>query len=384
VLLVQGTGSGKSAVAQTVGCVNFGVTVVIEPTLDLSSDQRSKVARARNTYGPVLAYQLDSIKNPLLIKKLKKKLDELDSNSNVTIFLYTSPECLLRDPWNAVFIGLIERKVLQLICIDEIHMFVTFGITFRKECTLLKQLFFKHLVDQYSTDSPSHKFTAGDATTYLGLYLKVPLLLMTATFNPELLRLLENIIGIQVASQNYLWGGRNSMGRRNIHIHVDFTTQRLRHVKTVLNATLLGNLLKKCIAYTNTATSLEPMQQELELWLDMNPDIQGDVLVINGYLKPEVKFVSAERFTEEVEDAESLINSNTFYPRVLLATADSIGAGLDSPDVYAVVRNGFSTSIFELSQEMGRCGRGRTSTTSMVTDHVYLLLSCQDFVYLNT
>ena len=37
-LLVQGTGGGKSAVAQTVGCVNCGVTVVIEPNLALSAD----------------------------------------------------------------------------------------------------------------------------------------------------------------------------------------------------------------------------------------------------------------------------------------------------------------------------------------------------------
>ena len=73
----------------------------------------------------------------------------------------------------------------------------------------------------------------------------------------------------------------------------------------------------------------------------MNPEIQGDILVINGDLKPEVKFVSAERFTEEIEDPESVVNRNQFYPRVLLATAGSIGAGLDSPDVFAVVRLGF-------------------------------------------
>ena len=42
---------------------------------------------------------------------------------------------------------------------------------------------------------------------------------------------------------------------------------------------------------------------------------------------------------------------------------------------------GFPTSIFEMAQEYGRCGRGRSGT---VTDHFYLLLSCQDFIYLNT
>ena len=97
-LLVQGTGGGKSAVAQTVGCVDCGVTVIIEATLALAADQRSKVKGAQNTYGPVLAYQLDSIKKPHLITKLQNKLNSLGRNSNVIIFIYTSPECLIREP----------------------------------------------------------------------------------------------------------------------------------------------------------------------------------------------------------------------------------------------------------------------------------------------
>ena len=61
-LLAHITGGGKSAVAQTVRCVEYGVTLIIEATSALAADQRSKVAQARTTYGPVLAYQLDSIK----------------------------------------------------------------------------------------------------------------------------------------------------------------------------------------------------------------------------------------------------------------------------------------------------------------------------------
>ena len=56
------------------------------------------------------------------------------------------------------------------------------------------------------------------------------------------------------------------------------------------------------------------MQSELELWLDRNPTIQGDVLVISGDLKPEVNIVSAEMFAQEVYDPEELINSNNFNP----------------------------------------------------------------------
>ena len=116
----------------------------------------------------------------------------------------------------------------------------------------------------------------------------------------------------------------------------------------------------------------------------MKEDIQGDVIIIHGNLKPEVKFVSAERFTQVITNPEELINSNKFYPQILLATAGIIGAGLDSPGVYSVCRASFSTSIFEMAQEMGQCELGRTNDIGTVTDDFYLMLSCDDFIYLNT
>jgi superfamily II DNA helicase RecQ len=49
-LLVQPTGSGKSAIPQTTSVVTNGVSIVIEPTLALSSDQASKYKRASKEY----------------------------------------------------------------------------------------------------------------------------------------------------------------------------------------------------------------------------------------------------------------------------------------------------------------------------------------------
>lgn len=282
--------------------------------------------KARNTYGPVLAYQLDSIKKPHLQQILKNKLNSLQSNSTVTIFIYTSPECLMKEPWKSVVIVLINRRVLKLVCVDEIHLFVMFGLTFRKEFTLLKASFLMHLIDKKSTSN----------TTNGCYYLKVPLLLMTATFNRKLMSLLELMIGIKILPHKYLWRNLNGMARRNIKINVDFTTQRLRHIKNVLSITLSGNLDKKCIVYTNTASCLEQIQADIESWMDIDDSILGDSHVIHGDQKPEVKFVSVERFTETIANPEELINSNKFYPRILLATAGSIGAGLDSPDFYAI------------------------------------------------
>ena len=65
-LLVQGTGGGKSAVAQTVACIDCGVTLIIVETLALAAD-RSKIEKSNRLYGPVLAYQLDSLKRKDLV-----------------------------------------------------------------------------------------------------------------------------------------------------------------------------------------------------------------------------------------------------------------------------------------------------------------------------
>lgn len=56
-LLVQGIGTGKSAMAHTVGIIDYSVTLVIEKTLALALDQQSKLYSANSLHGPVLGYQ---------------------------------------------------------------------------------------------------------------------------------------------------------------------------------------------------------------------------------------------------------------------------------------------------------------------------------------
>ena len=191
------------------------------------------------------------------------------------------------------------------------------------------------------------------------MHLNVPLFLMTATFNTRLLGIMEKMIGIKVLWENYLWSGRRKMAHRNIRINVAFTLQTTRVIKTVLKSTLSDNLKKNCIVYTNTANFLDQLKVDIEHWLDLSDGINGDALIIHGDMKEEVKFVSDQMFTKTVDYAEELVNINLFYPRILMATDGSIDVGLDSVDVYSVVRVEFSTSILEMVQEMGQCSRGR-------------------------
>ena len=89
----------------------------------------------------MLAYQLDSVKKQHLVEKLKSKLASLTTTTKVTIFLYTLPECLSREPLKSVVVRLINCKVLKLVCVNEVHLFVMFGVTFREEFTRLKSMF---------------------------------------------------------------------------------------------------------------------------------------------------------------------------------------------------------------------------------------------------
>ena len=119
-------------------------------------------------------------------------------------------------------------------------------------------------------------------------------------------------------------------------------------IKTVLKSTLSDNLDKKCIVYTHMANCLDQLKIDVEHWLDSGDGIKGDSLIIQRDMKSEVKLVSTQMFTKTVCNAEELVNSNSFYPRILMATSGSIGAGLDSADVYSVVKVGFLTSILEM------------------------------------
>ena len=108
-----------------------------------------------------------------------------------------------------------------MVCVDEIHLFLIFGVTFRKSFVNLKDTCFKHFIDNSKTTSSSSH----------AVHLEFPLLLMTATFNNRLLGIMEKMIGIQLLRENYLWSGRKKMACRNIRINVDFTLQSTRVIK---------------------------------------------------------------------------------------------------------------------------------------------------------
>ena len=192
-LLVQTTGGGKSMVPMTIGSVTCGVILIIENTQALSADQVSKYSDVNRSFGPIEAFQLDTIKNQSDADALCKYLVSLQPDLNSTIYLYSSPECLLKPHYINMLQQLIAKSTLNLICIDEVHQFVSFGTSFRPQfCDLRAKLFNKIIIHG------AHIQQAESTSVPVGgnVILKVPLLLMTATLNSTLLNNLQQMIGI--------------------------------------------------------------------------------------------------------------------------------------------------------------------------------------------
>lgn len=129
-LLVQGAGADESTAAQTVGIVDCSTTLAIEETLALAADQQDKVRSASNLYKPVLVYQLDVIEAQYIIKKVEEKLSSMNKGTNAPIFIYSSPECLMKQPWKSLMIKITNNGMLKLVCVNAVRLLVMFGVTF--------------------------------------------------------------------------------------------------------------------------------------------------------------------------------------------------------------------------------------------------------------
>jgi hypothetical protein len=110
----------------------------------------------------------------------------------LTILLFVSPECIIGSIWIEMIEKLITDTLLKLVCVDKVHQFVKFGLTFQKSFMLLKESLFKLLIVTESQVKYS----------LLHTILKVPLLFMSAVKNRALVDLLQKLVGIQLSNNN--------------------------------------------------------------------------------------------------------------------------------------------------------------------------------------
>ena len=167
VLMVQPTGSGKPSVPLTYSVVDGGLTIIIENTLALGTNQSTKLKSIASSTSRcyVKSIHLDSVKKPCQQTPLSKAtLKHLQHNHNTSLIVFTSPETLLKSVWIKFVLKCNDLGFLKLICIDEIHIFVHCGSSFCSCFQLLNEELFSKVKINNMTSS-------------------IPLLTMTATFN---------------------------------------------------------------------------------------------------------------------------------------------------------------------------------------------------------
>ena len=363
VLMVQPTGSGKSTVPLTCAVVTGGVTFIIENTLALGSDQASKVpSLVTSSIKEIKSYQLDTFKSPVELQSLCDGiLSHLSSNKMTSFICYTSPETLLNDITVQFVQKLVTNKQLNLFCIDEIHLFLEFGISFRQIFQTLKS---KIVSMFYNKDNT----------------MKLPILLMTATFDLNMFSIIQRMLGLSLYSTNVFWGEASCFKKRHISIKMKYSTQIFKHCTDSISSHCGNRDDNKAIIITSTASRASDIQQKLDSWLDSTSNIKGDSVLVIGDLETETKFAYTTEFTNTYYGANgNNYRNDKLCPRFLLGTPGCIGAGLDCAYVDLVCRVGLPSSLIHFIQEMGRCGRSSNSennTFSIVfhlNDYVYLI-----------
>ena len=113
-------------------------------------------------------------------------------SESTSIILFTSPEAIVNDKSTELFDMMIQKNIIRLICIDEVHQFVSFGLSFRYDFSKLRNKLFPKIIQ---TDESSDKSQE----------LKATVLFMTATFNSDMLNFLKKLTGLSIYNPTHAW-----------------------------------------------------------------------------------------------------------------------------------------------------------------------------------
>ena len=146
VLAVHPTGSGKTHLIRTVGAIERGVVLIFIPLLTLSADVMEKFTDAAQRFGEITVQHLDELydNNKNKYRQVLNRIDALEASTTSTIFIFASPHFLVlhKDALD-VMLDAVRRRVLRTIVVDEFHLHVQHGESFRHQIRQLRNVFFR-------------------------------------------------------------------------------------------------------------------------------------------------------------------------------------------------------------------------------------------------
>ena len=321
--------------------------------LSIGADLSAKVMqRASQTCGRIISIHLDEIQNSTDAGRIIASIEQLKKNTQKTVMLFASPQALIdKLHWRKFVDRLIDKKILRFIAVDEIQLFVHYGLSFQSQFAMLSTTIFKLIKNgRYAT--------------------KVPVLFMTASCTSEMFKQLKLLTGLEFYpdNRNVFWAGASELMKTSVFTRVVYSNRPLTQFLSSFGTSIGSNPNHRYVFYANSRVLIEKTADKYGDWLDKTTSFQSDYLKIVGTMKKEEKFHAMKLFCAQQERAQK-DDEMEFNPQVLFATSGAANCGIDNSNIYCVFRGEMPPSCEDMVQEEGRAGRrvGANHTTDSYT-----------------
>jgi superfamily II DNA helicase RecQ len=313
------TGGGKSLIVHLPTYIEKekGITIVVMPTVALAMDQEKNAQEhykniEDDTYRPQAYYSgISQDKKNLIFKGIKE---------GTIPILYISPEAILNSNFYYLLLEAAAQDKINRLVIDEAHIVIDWGASFRTEFQFLS-IFRKKLLEI------SNK--------------KIKTVLLSATITDRSTDILKKLF----SERDNFFEIRGDALRPEISFVIDKSDNEFERIDKILN--ILPLLPKPIIIYV-----ISPV--DAQKWVE---------------LIKEEGFRSVRAFTGETScnsREKRLKNWNDDNLDIIVATS-AFGMGVDKAEIRTVIHCALPESINRFYQEVGRTGRDGFPSLSLLS-----------------